>query len=64
MSGARVILHPAQQQRYSPGDIARSWTSRGYLLSNTKHGRVEVHRVREPRRSVVQDIFDFARRPQ
>jgi hypothetical protein len=61
---ARVFIHPAVRQRYSPGDITRSWTSRGYLLSNTKHGRVEVHPASEPRRSVVQSIFDFAARPQ
>lgn len=60
---AKVILHPALQRDYPPGDIVRSWESRGYVLSNTKHGRVEVHRVREPRRSNVQYIFD-AVRPQ
>ena len=58
---ARVIIHPTVQQRYSSGDIVRSWTSRGYVLSTTKHNRVEVHRVRETRRSNVQSIFDGVR---
>lgn len=61
---AKVILHPALQRHYPPGDILRSWQSRGFSLSNTKHGRIEVRRVREPRLSIVQSIFDFAGRPQ
>lgn len=61
---ARVIIHPAQQRLYPAGDLVRSWTARGYLLCTTRRGYVEVRRVREPRRSVVESFFEFAARPQ
>lgn len=58
---ARLYVHPRWPQREPMSEIVRFFELRGYALSNHARG-YEARPVR--RRSVVEAMFAFGRRPQ
>ena len=68
---AQILLHPKLPEVVSLIDVVRKFNALGYALSNTKARNIEavpaattVVPVRSLGHPRVQDIFNFADRPQ